>query len=69
MDRLVPQFYAQQGIQPGSVHDLIIRHAGRSTDLCEAPAAIVQPMPPAGARATTRGATWAAIPARFHCTM
>ena len=25
MDRLMPQFYAQQGIQPGSIHDLIIQ--------------------------------------------
>lgn len=25
MDKLMPQFYAQQGIQPGSIHDLIIQ--------------------------------------------
>lgn len=25
MDKLLPQFYAQQGIQPGSIYDLIIR--------------------------------------------
>lgn len=25
MDKLMPQFYAQQGIQPGSIHDMIIK--------------------------------------------
>ena len=30
MDKLLPQFYAQQGIKPGSIHDLIIQAKMRS---------------------------------------
>ena len=30
MDKLMPQFYAQQGIRPGSIHDMIIRDKMKS---------------------------------------
>lgn len=33
MDRLMPQFYARQGIAPGSIHDLIIQDKRRDDDV------------------------------------